>query len=49
MATYKYKVVRTVKTLDEPKLNAVGRSGWELCGVVQTEFDYIYYLKKKEG
>ena len=48
MATYKYKVVRNVKTLDEPKLNAVGRAGWELCSVIQTEYDYIYYLKKQE-
>lgn len=46
---YKYKVVRSVKTLDESKLNQVGRAGWELCGVIQTEFDYIYYLKKQDA
>jgi hypothetical protein len=48
MAIYKYKMVRSVKTLDESKLNVVGRAGWELCGIIQTEFDYIYYLKKQE-
>ena len=49
MEVYKYKVVRTIKTLDESKLNVVGRAGWQLCGVIQTEYEYIYYLKKKES
>ena len=45
---FKYKVVRSLKVLDEGKLNQVGRAGWELCSVIQTEYDYIYYLKKQE-
>ena len=49
MNNYKYKVVRSIKVLDEAKLNAVGRAGWELCGIIQTDYDYIYYLKKKES
>lgn len=49
MEVYKYKVVKSIKTLDEAKLNAVGRAGWQLCGVIQTEYEYIYYLKKKEA
>lgn len=49
MEVYKYKVVRSIKTLDEAKLNAVGRAGWQLCGVIQTDIEYIYYLKKREA
>ena len=49
MDIYKYKVVRSIKTLDEAKLNAVGRAGWQLCGVIQTDIEYIYYLKKREA
>ena len=49
MEVYKYKVVRSIKTLDEAKLNAVGRAGWVLCGVIQTDAEYVYYLKKKEA
>ena len=30
MDSYKYKVFRTYKTLDEAKLNQIGRAGWEL-------------------
>ena len=48
METYKYKIVKTIKVLDEAKLNAVGRAGWQLCGVTQDEYGYVYYLKKKE-
>ena len=49
METYKYKIVKTTKILDEAKLNAVGRAGWVLCGVIQTDAEYVYYLKKKEA
>ena len=49
MEVYKYKVVRSIKTLDEAKLNTVGRAGWQLCGVIQTDNEYIYYLKKREA
>jgi hypothetical protein len=49
MEVYKYKVVRSIKALDEAKLNAVGRGGWQLCGVTQDEYGYVYYLKKKES
>lgn len=48
METYKYKIVKTIKVLDEAKLNAVGRAGWELCSVTQDVYGYVYYLKKKE-
>ena len=48
MEKYKYKIVKTVKVLEEAKLNAVGRAGWEMCGVTQDEYGYVYYLKKKE-
>ena len=47
MDVYKYKVVRSLKVLDEAKLNQVGRAGWELCGVVQDTYNFTYYLKKK--
>lgn len=46
---YKYKVVRSLKVLDEGKLNQVGRLGWQLCGVANDEYGYTYYLKKKES
>lgn len=49
METYKYKVFRTYKTLDEAKLNQIGRAGWELCGIMQTEYENIYYLKKRDS
>ena len=49
MEVYKCKVVRSIKTLDEAKLNAVGRAGWQLCGIIQTEYEYIYHLKKRES
>jgi hypothetical protein len=49
MEVYKYKVFKSVKSLDETKLNQVGRAGWELCGVVNDEYGYTYYLKKKES
>lgn len=49
MEVYKYKVFKSVKSLDETKLNQVGRAGWQLCGVTQDEYGYIYYLKKKES
>ena len=49
METYRYKVVRSIKVLDEAKLNAVGRAGWQLCGVIHTDVEYVYYLKKKEA
>ena len=49
METYKYKIVKTVKVLDEGRLNTVGRAGWQLCGVTQDEYGYVYYLKKKES
>ena len=48
METYKYKIVKTIKVLDEAQLNKVGRAGWQLCGVTQDEYGYVYYLKKKE-
>ena len=41
--------VKSVKALDETKLNQVGRAGWQLCGVTQDEYGYVYYLKKKES
>lgn len=46
---FKYKVVRSLKVLDEGKLNQVGRAGWELCGIASDEYGYTYYLKKKES
>ena len=49
METYKYKIVKTIKILDEARLNVVGRAGWQLCGVTQDEYGYVYYLKKKES
>jgi hypothetical protein len=49
MEVYKYKVVKSLKVLDEGKLNQVGRAGWQLCGVVNDEYGYTYYLKKKES
>lgn len=49
METYKYKIVKTIRILDEAKLNTVGRAGWQLCGVTQDEYGYVYYLKKKES
>lgn len=49
MEVYKYKVFKSVKALDEAKLNQVGRAGWQLCGVTQDEYGYVYYLKKKES
>ena len=49
MEKYKYKIVKTIKVLDEAKLNAVGRAGWQLCGVTQDIYGYEYYLKKKES
>ena len=49
MDSYKYKVFRTYKTLDEAQLNQIGRAGWELCGIMHTEYENIYYLKKKES
>lgn len=49
MEKYKYKVVKSIKALEEAKLNAVGRAGWQLCGIIQTEYEYIYYLKKRES
>lgn len=48
MEVYKYKIFKSVKPLDEGKLNGVGRAGWQLCGVTQDEYGYVYYLKKKE-
>lgn len=49
MEVYKYKVVKSIKALEEAKLNTVGRAGWQLCGIIQTEYEYIYYLKKRES
>lgn len=49
MEVYKYKVVRSTKIFDDGKMNAVGRAGWELCGIIQTDYDYVYYLKKREA
>lgn len=49
MDVYKYKVVKSLKVLDEGRLNQVGRFGWQLCGVVNDEYGYTYYLKKKES
>ena len=49
MDVYKYKVVKSLKVLDEGKLNQVGRAGWQLSGVVNDEYGYTYYLKKKES
>ena len=49
MKPNKYKVFKSVKSLDETKLNQVGRAGWQLCGVTQDEYGYVYYLKKKES
>ena len=49
MEKYKYKVVKSIKALEEAKLNTVGRAGWQLWGIIQTEYEYIYYLKKRES
>jgi hypothetical protein len=49
MEVYKYKIFKSVKPLDEGKLNGVGRAGWQLCGVTQDMYGYVYYLKKKES
>jgi hypothetical protein len=49
MESYKYKVVESKKILDETKLNTIGRVGWQLCGVIQDMYGYVYYLKKKES
>ena len=49
MEVYKYKVFKSVKSLDETKLNQVGRAGWQLCGVTQDEYGYVYYLKKLDA
>lgn len=49
MEVYKYKIFKSEKPLDEGKLNAVGRAGWQLCGVIENEYWYVYYLKKKES
>ena len=39
MEVYKYKVVKSVKILDEAKLNAVGRAGWQLCVLFRIYMD----------
>lgn len=49
MKTYSYKVVKTQREVDEAKLNAFGRKGWELCGTHQDEWGYIYYFKKENN
>ena len=45
MKVFKYKVVKTPKEINEPKLNEFGRRGYELVSVTSDEFGYTYYFK----
>lgn len=47
MDIYSYKIITSPTEIGEPKLNALGRRGYELCGVVSNDFGYMYYFKKK--
>ena len=46
--TYRYKIIKHPRSLDEAKLNEFGRRGWELCGVHEDEFGYKYYFKLEQ-
>lgn len=47
MEAYSYKIIKNPTEIGESKLNSLGRRGYELCGVVTSEFGYTYYFKKK--
>ena len=47
MRKFKYKTVKIKTEITDSKLNVLGSKGWELCGVHQDEYMYIYYLKKE--
>lgn len=47
MKTYKYKIIKTDTEIGEPRLNALGKQGWELCGVNCDTYGYTYYIKKE--
>ena len=47
MDIYSYKIITSPTEIGEPKLNALGRRGYELGGVVSNGFGYMYYFKKK--
>lgn len=47
MKKFKYKIVKTQTEIPESKLNILGGQGWELCGVFQDIYGFIYYIKKE--
>ncbi len=44
---WKYKIIKTQTEISESRLNALGKQGWELCGVTVDTFGYVYYIKKE--
>lgn len=49
MERFTYKVIKHTSEIPEAKLNALGKKGWELCGVIYDTYGYTYYIKKKNG
>ena len=47
MKKFKYKTIKTQTEIADSKLNVLGKQGWELCGVHQDAYGYIYYIKKE--
>lgn len=47
MRKFKYKTVKLQQEIPDSKLNVLGGQGWELCGVHQDNWGFVYYLKKE--
>ena len=47
MRKFKYKTIKSQTEITDSKLNVLGSKGWELCGVHQDNYGYIYYIKKE--
>lgn len=47
MRKFKYKTIKLQEEINDPRLNVFGSKGWELCGVHQDNWGYIYYFKKE--
>lgn len=47
MKKFEYKIIKTPTEVGEARLNALGKQGWELCGVCQDTYMYTYYIKKE--
>ena len=49
MKKFIYKIIREQTPIGESRLNALGRQGWELCGITQDDYFITYYIKKEEN